>query len=354
MKKNATMLIALLMTMTIIISGCGKSGDVSSTSSQITSTQTSESEDKSADVIEITFADYGSSLMPTADAFRDTVEYVKEKSNGRIQINYVPDAVLGGAAESMQQLMDGTMQIAVIGSGEFSRFTDKIEPFQLPFLITDYDMEKYAFESAEGQALLDTLADIHLKIIGIAENGIRHFANNKRPINVPSDLNGLILRVVPSNMLTDSMELLGANPTPLAYGEIYTALQNKVIDGTEINITSLYAMKFYETIKYVSEIGMYPYPSTVTVNLDFWNSLSPEDQQIISDGFAYGEKNEFEKYLPEYEIKAKEACVEKGVKFNVIADTTPFKEAVVPVYEDYKSRDPKIKAFIELMENYQK
>lgn len=352
MKKNIWVFIALILTMTMIISGCSGSTDVASTSGEASAT--TGSENAPADVIEITFADYGSNLMPTADGFRDVVEYVKEKSNGRIIINYVPDAVLGGAAESMQQLMDGTMQMATVGSGEYSRFTDKLEAFQLPFLITNYEMEDYAFKSEEGQALLDTVEDLNLKIIGIAENGIRHFANNKRPINVPSDLNGLVLRVVPSNMLKDSMELLGANPTPLAYGEIYTALQNKVIDGTEINITSLYAMKFYETIKYVSEIGMYPFPSTVTVNLDFWNSLSADDQKIISDGFALGSKNVFEKYLPEFEIKAKDACTEFGVEFNAISDTSAFKEAVAPVYTDYKSKDPKIKAFIELMENYKK
>jgi TRAP-type C4-dicarboxylate transport system substrate-binding protein len=251
----------------------------------------------------------------------------------------------------IQQLMDGTMKMATLGTSTFSKFTSKMEVFQLPFLITDYDKEQTAFTSPEGQVLLGSAEELGLKIVGYMENGIRHFANNKRPIKTPADLEDLKIRIVPSTMLQKSMELLGANPTPLNYGEIYTALQNKVIDGEEINITSLYAMKHYETIQYVSEIGMYPFAAVVVFNLDYWNSLSEEDQQIILDGFASGTEALFDTYLPNYEIVAKQACIDAGLEFNTIEDKEAFRDLVQPVYDEYEAMDPDMKAFIEMMKS---
>nr|WP_312578357.1 DctP family TRAP transporter solute-binding subunit [Sedimentibacter sp.] len=340
--KKITILGTILLSLAIAVTGCGSKDPVSSPENV-----------KAADELKITFADYGSSAMPTAQAYNFTADYIREKSDGRIDIDVVSDGVLGNETEMIQQLMDGTMKMAIVGSSVFSKYTDKIEAFQLPLLITDYNKEKIAFNSPEGKALLDTAEDIGVKVIGYAENGIRHFANNIRPINSPEDLDGLIIRIAPSTMLQKSMELLGANPTPLNYGEVYTALQNKVIDGEEINVTSLYAMKHYETIKYVSEIGLYPFPSLVVVNLDFWNSLTPEDQALIEEGFSKGTDELMNYYLPAFEEKSKNECEEVGLEFNVIEDKKAFADKVKPVYEEYKAKDPKIKAFIEVMEGLQ-
>lgn len=335
MKKQFKNIGLLLLTTTFIFSGCGAKVETPGK----TNTET----------IKITFADYGSSKMPPAKGYQDGVDYVKEKTNGRIVIDYVPDAVLGNETEMIQQLMDGTMQMATLGTSTFSKYTNKLEAFQIPFLLTDYEKEDAAFNSPEGQALLDSAEDLGLKIVGYMENGIRHFANNKRPITAPEDLKGLILRVVPSTMLKEAVTLLGANPTPMNYGEIYTALQNKVIDGEEINITSLYAMKHFEAIKYVSEIGMYPFPALVVFNLKFWNSLSADDQKIIVDGFRTGTVNLLENYLPEYEKVAKAESEKAGVIFNVIEDKEAFRSLIQPIYEQYEAKDPEIKNFIEKM-----
>lgn len=348
MKKRISLILVGVIVFAFALTGCGSS-DSSSTSSS--SSSTSSSGEASAEKIEITFADYGSSAMPTADGYKTAIEYIESNSDGRISIIYQPDAVLGNETEMIQQLMDGTMKMATLGTSTFSKYTSKLEAFQLPFLVTDYEKEQIAFSSPEGQALLDSAEELGLKIVGYMENGIRHFANNKRPIVVPSDLEDLKIRIVPSTMLQKSMELLGANPTPLNYGEIYTALQNKVIDGEEINITSLYAMKHYETIDYVSEIGMYPFAAVAVFNLDYWNSLSEDDQNLILEGFNVGTKALFDTYLPEFEIEAKEACIEAGLEFNVIEDKEAFRELVQPVYDEYEAMDPEIKAFIDMMKS---
>ncbi|MEL7648523.1 MAG: TRAP transporter substrate-binding protein DctP [Sedimentibacter sp.] len=339
--KRLKALTAMILVFVIVLTGC--SGN---------KTQAPAATD-SGKTIEVTFADYGSSKTAAAKEYTFATEYINKNSNGRLNVKYVPDAVLGNETEMIQQLMDGTMKMATLGTSTFSKFTDKLEVFQLPFLITDYEKEAIAFTSPEGQALLDTAEELGLKIVGYSENGLRHFANNIKPINKPEDLNGIIMRIVPSTMLQKSMELLGANPTPLNYGEIYTALQNKVIDGEETNFATLYAMKHYETIKYVSEIGMYPFPVLIVCNLDFWNSLSTEDQALITEAFDNGVDNLFTDYLPNYEAEARAVCENVGLEFNVIEDKAPFIEKVKPVYEEYKAKDPKIKAFIEMMEGLQ-
>ena len=176
MKRKLTLLIALLLITLIAFTAC---------SSDETLKQGANGKADSKETINVTFADYGSSSMPPADAYKFGVNYIYENSGGRINIEYVPDAVLGNETEMIQQLMDGTMQMGTLGTSTFSKFTDKFEVFQLPFLITDYEKEQIAFESVEGQALLDTAEELGLKIVGYTENGIRHFANNIKPINKP-------------------------------------------------------------------------------------------------------------------------------------------------------------------------
>ncbi|MEL7647675.1 MAG: TRAP transporter substrate-binding protein [Sedimentibacter sp.] len=339
MKKIMTCIILVMLLLSLL--GCSRN-DVNSGN-----TPNQESSEKT---LNITLADYGSSKMPPADAYRYAVEYLKEKSGGKINVDYVPDGALGYEAESIQQLMDGTIEAAVLGTSTFSKYTNKLEVFQLPFLLNDYEKELAAFESPEGRALLDSVEELGFKIITFTENGMRNFANNARPILKTEDLKGLKLRIAPSNMLQNAMNLLGANPTPLNYAEIYTALQNKVIDGEEVNITSLYAMKHYETIKYFSEIGMYPFPAVVVFNLDYWNSLSEEDQNLIMEAFKEATKKELTEYLPNFEKMAREECEKAGVEFNVIEDKQAFKDLVAPLYEEYKDKDPDIAAFIKMVE----
>ena len=134
------------------------------------------------------------------------------------------------------------------------------------------------------------------------------------------------------------------------YGEIYTGLQNKIIDGEEINITSIYSEKHYEVLKYFTEIGLYPFETVIVCNADWFNSLSPEVQQELEEGFTKGYDYVFDKYLKDAEAKGYEAMENAGVEVNKIEDVTEFKAAVSDVVEQYKNQDPLIKAFVEMVE----
>ena len=147
-----------------------------------------------------------------------------------------------------------------------------------------------------------------------------------------------------------TMEALGSNPIPLAYNEIYTALQNKVVDGEEINFTSMAAQKHYEVVKYASTIGFYPYMAVTAINLEFWNSLTDEQQKIITTALTTSEEKLYTEWILEDDETSQKECADNGVIINAIEDVDSFRTAVAGLYDDYKGRSDLIKAFIESVE----
>lgn len=335
MKKKLALLLAFVLVCTFSLTACG-GGE-----------QPSGNEDGDS-VVNVVWANYGSSKMPIAKGDAEAIKYMED--SGLFKVDYQPDGVLGGEADMIQQVMDGTIQATILSSSTFSSYSPLLDCLQLPFLIGDYETERKALESPEAQALYDGIEEeLGIKIIGYGENGIRHFATKTKAINTLADLKGLKLRIVPSNMLTEVMTNLGAAPTSVAYADVYSALQNNVIDGEEINITSIYAMSHYEQLKYISEIGMYPFPSFVCVNADFWNSLSEEQQQVWLEAEQISQNHEFETALPEYEAEAREACVNANIEFNTIegADRDTFVEIAKKTWDSYRAQDERIAAFID-------
>lgn len=344
MKKTLALFLATVMAMSLTACG-GSKQDNSNAPADNANGDAAAAETP----VTIVFGNYGSSSMPPYFADQDAIAYAEEKSEGSIKFEYSADGVLGSEFDMIQQVMDGTIQGAILSSSTFSTYTNLMECFQLPFLITSYDLEQEALNGDAAQAIYDKVGeDLGVKILAVQENGIRHFANNIRPINTLADMKGLKLRIVPSNMLTEVITNMGASPMTVAYNEVYSALQNNVVDGEEINLTSIYAMKHYEQLKYVSLIGMYPFPSFVVYNLDFWNSLSDNQRQILTDGHKLGCDNLFAKYLPDYEAEASTA-IEEYAEINTVSDENreAFIEVAMPTWDTYRNADPLIAAFID-------
>lgn len=357
MKKKIVILLVLCLTMVMTACGGGNSENGGSTAAPpaASSDATPPASGNAAvgDPVKIVFGNYGSSAMPPYFADQDAINYAQEQSGGSITFEYSADGVLGSEFDMIQQVMDGTIQGVILSSSTFSTYTNLMEVFQLPFLITDYDLEYKALTSDAAQAIYDKVGeDLGVKIVAVQENGIRHFANNVRSIQTLEDMKGLKLRIVPSNMLTEVITNLGASPMTVAYNEVYSALQNKVVDGEEINLTSIYAMKHYEQLDYVSTIGMYPFPSFVVYNLAFWNSLSPEQQEILVAGHTKGSENLFSTYLPEYEEEAVAAIEASGTAINAIEGDArqEFIDVAMPTWDSYRNIDPLIADFIDAVE----
>lgn len=278
-------------------------------------------------------------------------ELVDKKSNGNIKIEVYPSRQLGDDTAILQQVMGGTLDMGVISSPIFSKFTPLLDSLQLPFLLNSYDKELKAIKSPEMKAILDNLKTIDLKGLAVYEGGIRHIGNNKKPINTPEDLKGLKLRVVPSPLIIDTFKTLGANPTPMDYGEIYTGLQSNVIDGEEINLTSVYSEKHYEVLKYLTEVSIYPFPGINVMSSKVYESLSEENKKIIEEASWEAMDYVIEKIKPLEEEAMK--TINAKVKTNKLQDVNAFKEKVKPLYDTYTSKDPLIKNFVDMANKLQ-
>lgn len=303
-------------------------------------------------VITAKMATGGQDTLPSYASALDVINDLKTDSN--IDIEYFGARQLGDDAEILQQVMAGTVQLGGGATSAFSTYTGLLDAFVVPFLLNNYDKERQAVQTDEAQAIFDTIEQtMGIKILAVYDSGMRHLANNVRPITSLEDLKGVKMRVVPSDLLIDSFNALGANPTNLAYSELYTGLQNGTIDGEEVNVTSIYSEKHYEVLKYFTEIGIYPFTTAIYCNAAWFNSLDSASQEAIQSAFTNGYNYLFDNYLPTAEEAGYKAMEDAGVQVTKIEDVTPFQEAVSGVIQNYKDKDPLMKAFIEMAEGLQ-
>ncbi|NLC40851.1 MAG: TRAP transporter substrate-binding protein [Clostridiaceae bacterium] len=352
MSKKLGAIFCSLVMLVGIFTGCSNAGPIKPDES--TSTKTTSAGEPATDIepITIKWASQNNPVMASGKTSLFTVEEIERLSDGKIIVEYHDQGQLGYDAELIQQVLDGTIPIVTVGVGIFSQYTDIMEAIQLPFLITSYEQEYEVVRSQEFLDLLDATGEkLGLKLIGTQENGIRHFANNVKPINTVEDLAGMKIRVPQTTILMTTMDALGANPIPLAYNEIYTALQNNIVNGEEINFTSMEAQKHYEVVDYVSTIGFYPYMAVTAINLDYWNTLSAAQQDVITQALLIAEEKCFTGWIQENDAEARIICEEQGVEINEIADVDSFRNAISSLYDEYRAKSDLVKAFIESVES---
>jgi tripartite ATP-independent transporter DctP family solute receptor len=281
-------------------------------------------------------------------AAEEFARLVNEKSEGRITVELFPARALGDDRELLEQVMNNTLDIAVVSGPVFSAYTPVIDTLQMPFLLNTYEKELAAVQSQEMKDILGSLSQFNLKGLAVFEGGMRHLASAKGAIDSPDDLKGLKLRTTQSDLVMSVISALGANPNPMAYGEVYTGLQTKVIDGEEINLTSISAEKHYEVLTDVTEIGLFPFPGITIMNQSRFENLSADDQAIIQAAAEEAMITVLNE-LPNIDATAVEnIAANSSVKILKGVDTKPFEALVEPIYADYAAKDPLIKAFIEM------
>lgn len=289
-----------------------------------------------------------SPTMPATAAVQKWCETITERTKNRISVEFYPNRALGADADIIPQVMNGTIEMCLMSLSNVSSFTTLLDCVQTPFLLTDYNKMEAAYKSDELRTLLDAAGEATgLTMLSIYEYGIRHIANNVRPIETMDDLSGLKIRAVTSQMIVDCLSSIGANATPLGYSEVYSALESNVIDGEEINYTSVWSEKHYEVVKYFTEIGLWPYPGILVVNEAFFETLSAEDQQLFWDVAAECLDYNIESIL-EIEETAIAGMTEAGVEVNEIADKTPLVEATAHIRDQLAASDERVAAFIDM------
>ena len=220
---------------------------------------------------------------PVVAGMEKFAELVAAKSGGKLKINLFPGGVLGGDAPNVSALQGGTLEMAVMNSGILASQVKDFEAFDMPFMFANAKEADAVVDGAFGQKMHAKLADKGLVGIAYWELGFRNITNSKRAITKVEDIEGLKLRVIPNAINVDWVKALGANPTPMAFPEVYAALESKAIDGQENPLNVIAANKFAEVQKFLVLSNHQYNPQSVLVSKKIWDTLTPAEQKILAD-----------------------------------------------------------------------
>lgn len=209
-------------------------------------------------------------------------DLIKEKTNGRIQITVYPDGQLGkGERELLEALQQGTVDLYVGSTGPIGGFSQSMLIVDIPFLFRDYAHVDKVLDGPIGRQLLDDLEKANLKGLAFWENGFRNLTNSKKPVKTPEDAKGLKIRTMENKVHITAWKEVGVIPTPMAWAEVYGALQQKVVDGQENPVAVISTSKLNEVQKYLSMTQHVYSPAPIIMSLKKWQALSKEDQDLF-------------------------------------------------------------------------
>lgn len=260
-------------------------------------------------------------------------ELVKEKTNGAVEVDIFHSAQLGDERANIEDLQMGTLDIAVSSTGPLGNFVEDFLILDLPFLFTSYDHAHAVLDGEIGQNLLTKLDNIGIVGGAFWENGFREMTNSKHPINSVADCAGLKLRCMENQVHMDAFSALGMDPTPMAWSEVFTSLQQKVIDGQENPIAVIYSNAVYEAQDYLAITNHVYSPSVILFSKAVFDKLDPAYQTALMEAAA--EAATYERSCCEDNETAQIAEMEEQGLQVTYPDVTEFQAAMAPVYEKY-------------------
>jgi len=271
-------------------------------------------------------------------------EALNEKSGGKLQIKIFPDGQLGSERETIELLQIGSIAMTKVSASALSNFAPEYQITVIPYLFRDSEHLFKNLEGEVGNQLLESGTEYLLRGVCFYDAGARSFYTKNRPVNSPEDLDGLKVRVQNDQMSVDMANTLGASATPMAYGELYTALQQNVVDGAENNIPSFVSSNHFEVCKYYSFDEHTMVPDVVIIGTKFWDTLSEEEKGWL-DAAAKESVAKQKKFWEETVVENMKMLKEAGVEF-IYPDKEAFREKAKPVMERME-KDPKMKAIID-------
>lgn len=265
-------------------------------------------------------------------------EIVEKETGGSIKVQVFPDGQLGGDVAVYEALKMGSIQGSTMSSGPISSFAPRFSALDLPFLFKDEATAYNVLDGEIGQELLNDLPATGVVGLNYWENGFRHLTNNVREVKTVEDIKGLKIRTLENPLHIDMWKQLGATPTPMAYTELFTALEQRVVDGQENPAGNVTTAKFYEVQDYLTKTGHIYNASVFLLSKSFWDSLTEEEKAIVEK--AAKEAQAYQRELNQKEsAEAIEFLKQEGMTVTELSDEEKKKlvEAVQPVYEKYSA-----------------
>ncbi|MCJ8143339.1 TRAP transporter substrate-binding protein [Ancylobacter sp. A5.8] len=268
-----------------------------------------------------------------ATAFKESVE---KDSGGRLKVEIFPGGALGGEREIIESVQLGTIDMAMTSTSVVGNFVPDVLVFDIPFLFRDTAHARAVVDGPVGQDILKKFEAQNLIGLGYGENGFRHLTNNKRAVNQPADMSGMSIRTMENPIHIQAFSQLGARPTPIAWPELYAALQQGVVDGEENPLSNIITAKFFQVQKYLALTGHVYAPTAILMSPATWNKLSDEDKAIVKAGIAKAiaaQRAEVEKL----EATGVETLRKAGMEVNEV-DKSQFSALLAPAYADFGKR----------------
>ncbi|MBO6510688.1 MAG: TRAP transporter substrate-binding protein [Roseibium sp.] len=253
-----------------------------------------------------------------------------------LNIEVLDGAQLGGERDYIEGMMLGSIQMAQVSTAPVSSFIPEFDLFSLPYLIRDTDHFKAVVSGSVGDKYNDLAEQRGLKILAWFDNGYRNVFNKVRPIVTPEDMDGLKIRVMESPLMVNTVNAMGGSATPMSYSELYTALEQGVLDGGENAAGNVLNDRFYEVSNYLSMTQHFRPPGIVAISKATWDGLTAEQQSVLIEEGARLQDYEIE-LTAEVGAKALEELKAKGMEVND-ANVDAFRARMDPVYEDFKSK----------------
>lgn len=209
--------------------------------------------------------------------------YVEEKTGGRIVVEEYPSSQLGSEPEMWEGMQTGTCDMAVMTNAYVSSYVPANGSLDLPFIFKDLDQARTVVDGEYGQALIDNLESTGVKCLAFSEGGFRQLCTREKGVKSPADLDGLKIRCMETKTYLSAYKSLGVNATPMAWGELLTALQQGTVDGCDAPLSVLYTNGFPDICKYIDNVNLFYSPLPVCISGMVYDGLSAEDQQILID-----------------------------------------------------------------------
>lgn len=276
---------------------------------------------------------------PMGQAFEYFKKLVEERSNGEFRVDIYDSSKFGNFDSVVQGLQIGLLQMGSASIPNLSPFSKDFLIFDMPFLFPNYEATDLITDGPIGEKAAQALSDTGIMGLGYIEIGFRHIFNNQRPIETLEDAKGLKIRSTPSKAHITTLNSLGTNPTPVAWSEVYTALQQKTVDGIDIDLNLAWFNNFHEVNKNLTLVGSTYSPHLVMISKIFYEGLTPDQQDMINE--AFNEMKLYERQLiRENEKTIIEKMKEKGVTVIELSDDERARwvAAVQAVYDEFEEQ----------------
>jgi tripartite ATP-independent transporter DctP family solute receptor len=284
----------------------------------------------------IKFGHLNNTDHPMSMGARKFAELVAAKSGGKITVKEYPASQLGNELQQQSALQGGVQEMTAPAPTSLAGIVKEFGLLDFPFIVSNFKQADALLDGPVGKALLARLPEKGLVGLAFFDLGFRNVTNSKRPITRPEDLEGLKLRVIPNPVFLETFKTFKANPVPMPFAELYSALETKAVDGQENPYSVILSNKMYEVQKYVSATNHVYAANIILVGKKFWDKLTPTEQKILQD--AAIEARDYQRVVSrDVAGKALAELKAKGMQVNELspAESARMRQMVKPIHDKF-------------------